>query len=586
MNNYRFNYGSIRKTNIKKWFVSYYNQKFIGACKFHAYSDRGVSQKNIEAKGWEPNEQDKNYATTNYGKLEDWNTTIDKMVEFIHIWRQFNDIISEDEYKVKADELSKWLTDSYKQNDLYKWDDKLNYSGLEYENYEIFVDLYFRDNEGNPTLRYNVLDDEVYVKDFETNENVVFTKKNLRGILINYAKPLLKAVSPQYNFVQTIVDDIYDMNIRWEHRNIYAYDVLREYVDNLPVWDGVERAEEWFIKYQNAPDCSYVRHATFNWLFNALRNIYEPCKYPFLHMLVLKGETDCGKTATMEHLFKLNDVDRFTYNVKMSDDQSKIAAILRTVWALGFGERCGITKDDNNTQKQFMDTLNATIAYQKKFQNEVTRYKPHNCVYVSTNDDKLLNDYTVLYNKRYWIIPCNISAKEYQDKKYWYETNDLRDQLWAEIKYKYLQEPDKRLMLTDEDIEELVNIQKNFQTIDTSDVDFAVEELVGRKFTFNIIGKIKCLESEEDFIKQFNSNDCGPNAGLLNAFPASYINKWKKLKGFDSRMEKMIKNKFEELGWKYVSFRWNGSVTKGWKYMGDDMERTCVNGTPIDMFSV
>jgi len=585
MNTYRFNYTNIRKNNIEKWFVTYYNQKFMGACKFHAYTNRGVSQKNIETKGWQPNEQDKNYATINYGKLEDWNKTTDKMIEFIHIWRQFNDIISENEYKVKADELSKWLTDSYKQNDLYRWDDKLNYSGLEYENYEIFVDLYFRDNEGKPTLRYNVLDDEVYIKDISNNEDVVFTKKNLRGILINYAKPLLKAVSPQYNFVQTIVDDIYDMNIRWEHRNIYAYDVLREYVDNLPVWDGVERAEEWFIKYQNAPDCSYVRHATFNWLFNALRNIYEPCKYPFLHMLVLKGETDCGKTATMEHLFKLNDVDRFTYNVKMSDDQSKIAAILRTVWALGFGERCGITKDDNNTQKQFMDTLNATIAYQKKFQNEITRYKPHNCVYVSTNDDKLLNDYTVLYNKRYWIIPCNISSKEYQEKKYWYETSEMKDQLWAEIKYKYLAEPDKRLILTNEDIEELVNIQKNFQTIDTSDVDFAVEELVNRKFTFDIIGKIKCLESEEDFIKQFNSNDCGPNAGLLNAFPASYINKWKKLKGFDSRMEKMIKSKFEELGWKYVSFRWNGCVTKGWKYVGDDAERICVNGTPIDMFN-
>ena len=122
--------------------------------------------------------------------------------------------------------------------------------------------------------------------------------------------------------------------------------------------------------------------------------------------------------------------------------------------------------------------------------------------------------------------------------------------------------------------------------IDVSDVDFAVEELVGRKFTFNIVGSIKCLESEEDFVKQFNSNDCGPNAGLLNAFPASYINKWKKMKGFDSRMEKMIKNKFEELGWKYVSFRWNGSVTKGWKYIGDDKERTDVNGTQIDLFSV
>ena len=58
------------------------------------------------------------------------------------------------------------------------------------------------------------------------------------------------------------------------------------------------------------------------------------------------------------------------------------------------------------------------------------------------------------------------------------------------------------------------------------------------------------------------------------------------MKGFDSRMEKMIKNKFEDLGWKYVSFRWNGSVTKGWKYMGNDEERTTVNGTPIDMFSV
>ena len=71
MNNYRFNYGSIRKTNIEKWFVSYYNQKFMEACKFHAYSVRGISQKNIEAKGWQPNEQDKKYATENYGKLED-----------------------------------------------------------------------------------------------------------------------------------------------------------------------------------------------------------------------------------------------------------------------------------------------------------------------------------------------------------------------------------------------------------------------------------------------------------------------------------------------------------------------------------
>ena len=57
MNNYRFNYGSIRKTNIKKWFVSYYNQKFMGACKFHACNVRGISQKNTEAKGWQQNEQ-------------------------------------------------------------------------------------------------------------------------------------------------------------------------------------------------------------------------------------------------------------------------------------------------------------------------------------------------------------------------------------------------------------------------------------------------------------------------------------------------------------------------------------------------
>ena len=584
MNNYRFNYGSIRKTNIEKWFVSYYNQKFMGACKFHACSDRGVSQKNIEAKGWQPNEQDIEYAKQNYGKLEDWNISIDKMVEFIHIWRQFNDIISETDYKVKADELSKWLTDSYKQNDLYKWDDRLNYSGLEYDNYKIFIDLYFRDEDGKPTLKFNKLDDIVYIKNGDSYKE--FGLEDFKTEIMNNAKPLIKKWFPQFNAItDSRAKDIYNDYLRYEVDNIYAYDVLKEYLDNLPVWDGVERAEEWFIKYQGAPDCSYVRHATFNWLFNAVRIIYEPCKYPFLHMLVLKGETDCGKTATMEHLFKVDGVDRFTYNVKMSDDQAKVSAVLRPCWALGFGERCGITKDDNNTQKQFMDTLNATIMYQKKFQNQITRYKPHNCVYVSTNDDKLLNDYTVLYNKRYWIIPCNISAKEYQEKRYWDETSELKDQLWAEIKYRYSQEPDKRLVLSDNDINELIEIQQKFQTIDVSDVDFAVEELVGRKFSFKKVGSFKCFESEEDFIKQFNSNDCGPNAGLLNAFPASYINKWKKIKGFDNRMSKMIANKFEELGWSYKNFRYNGNQTKGWVYIHNDEERNCINGTPIDMFS-
>lgn len=549
MNNYRFDYVAIRHIELYRECVKEYKNRYMQLCKNNADS-RGVKSTVYNKDSWEPTAPDKEYAL-GILKMKEDEIPIDDIDKAASVFDIPGGTRTTEESNKKKEEI----IEAWNKEDGFKWNDKYNYPANRLQDrYEVFADLFYRDEDGNPNLRYSVMDDKV------TKEGKAFDKGNMRADYRNYGKFFC-------GMSDTIVSDVYDIMIRREDdNNPYAFDVLKEYLDNLSEWDGVERVAELFIKYENAPDCKYVRTATTNWFFNAVRQVYEPCRYPFLAMLVLHGQTDCGKTSTLEHMFKINGEDRFTYNVRMEDSQQKIASILRTKWALGFGERVGIAKEDNNTQKQFMDTLNATISYQKKFQNEVTDYKPHNCVFVSSNDQNLLNDYTVAYNKRYYIIPCKISAKEYQEKGYWQETLDIRDQIWAEVLYMYRETPDKKLMLTSEEIEELIEIQAKYKTIDEEDIKFDLRELLNRTWACEKHGDYWVLQNEEDFIEQFKKGySSSPMTTLrskskVNAFPTKYIKTWMKMKNMDSRMKGMIENGFREEGWFKKQVKWYGTT--------------------------
>lgn len=58
-----------------------------------------------------------------------------------------------------------------------------------------------------------------------------------------------------------------------------------------------------------------------------------------------------------------------------------------------------------------MDRLTNIMEYQRKFENNITEYYPHNIIAETGNDMNCLNDYTVKYDKRAWTIPINSDTK-------------------------------------------------------------------------------------------------------------------------------------------------------------------------------
>ena len=58
----------------------------------------------------------------------------------------------------------------------------------------------------------------------------------------------------------------------WER----SFHVVKDYLNNLPKWDGIPRAETLFIKFLRVDDTNYSREITMNWLFGALARIFYP----------------------------------------------------------------------------------------------------------------------------------------------------------------------------------------------------------------------------------------------------------------------------------------------------------------------
>ena len=583
-NIYAYDYMSIRRNNILVNLEKEHKMRIYKAVKYHAQKFGQLEPKFVDSKKFVPKPANIAFAEKIYGNWErDWkDKPFNEMVNLLRIYDDRIEEIEKDDFDRMAEIEINALTDDWNTNNLFQWNDPLNYKGLERTDYNIFLDLFFRDENGNFTLFYDTWLDKVEHKSSIDDKNgVVFTKAMLREVFGDYAKPFTTGKD-------MIVNDVYDNRLR-SNDSIYAYSPVVEYIKGLEgKWDGKKRLDTIFIDYLKADDNELNRKITRYWMINAIRCLLRPCEVGFYHMLVLVGDTNCGKTHVTESLFTLNGNRYYTYNVAMSDNEQKIGAILASAWALGFTERTGITKDDNNRQKAFMDMLNTEISYMKKFQNEVTKYKPHNCVYVTTNDTKLLNDYTVSYNKRYWIIPCNITEKEFQESGNYDRIKENVEQIWAEALYYYLQDPDAKLLLNFEDVEELRKLQEEYNTIKKEEVIERLNVLLHQDFYVRYKGnsdkKHTEFENEADFLNQamgkFRSLDETRPKQLANCFPLAWVNDYfKKTGSWDNRHKQIMNGVIGDLGWEKKVVRmfgglvyclYNPSIEEGKKNSDDE----------------
>jgi len=203
------------------------------------------------------------------------------------------------------------------------------------------------------------------------------------------------------------------------------YHPIKEYLNNLPPWDGVPRVDTLIIDYFGAEDNIYVREATRKTLAAAVARIFSP-GIKFECMLVLNGKTGLGKSTFFDKLAGewFSDSLTFADMGKGKDAPEKIQGF----WIVEIPELTGITKADVNNVKAFLSRKDDN--YRASY-GHVSESHPRQCIIVgSTNSENLGFLRDVTGNRRFW--PIRVGGTN--SKKGW----DLKDddvlQIWAEAK--------------------------------------------------------------------------------------------------------------------------------------------------------
>ncbi|MBR3537906.1 MAG: hypothetical protein IKN79_02400, partial [Eubacterium sp.] len=202
-----------------------------------------------------------------------------------------------------------------------------------------------------------------------------------------------------------------------------SYHPIREYFDSLPEWDGVVRAESIFIDYLGAQDNDYVKAATRKTLCAAYKRVLEPgIKFDFCP--VLNGPQGIGKSTVIAKL----GMQWYSDSLSLSDMNDKTAAEkLQGFWILEIGELAGMKKADIDKVKAFISRQDDK--YRASFGRRVTPH-PRQCIFIGTTNSEngYLRDITG--NRRFW----NIKVTGVSNRHPWEMTQELVDQIWAEVK--------------------------------------------------------------------------------------------------------------------------------------------------------
>ena len=199
---------------------------------------------------------------------------------------------------------------------------------------------------------------------------------------------------------------------------------VRDYLDGLPEWDGIERVEDIFIRYLQADDTPYVRAVTRKTFAAAVARIYCP-GIKFDCVPVLDGDQGIGKSTIVKELVT-SDYYSETLSLTDMDDKSG-AEKLQGFWAVEIGELAGMKKADIEKVKAFLSTCDDK--YRPSY-GKVVESHPRQCIIIATvNGERgYLRDITG--NRRFWIIKLH----QKKQKKTWNFTPEYRQQFWAEAK--------------------------------------------------------------------------------------------------------------------------------------------------------
>ena len=199
-------------------------------------------------------------------------------------------------------------------------------------------------------------------------------------------------------------------------------------------WDGLPRAETFFIDVLGVEDNVYNRECTRKWLLASLTRLFNNGA-KFDEMIILQGGQGIGKSTTLQRLSLGYYTD---ITEKLSDEVT--FKVMRT-WLVELSELSTMMKTDSDSFKAWLSATKDTV--RKKYGNDPDDYPRAFTVLGTTNNKEILKDRTG--NRRYWLMYCD---KDKIKRTIWSLDNNTILQLWCEVYQWYLN--GENLLISDE----------------------------------------------------------------------------------------------------------------------------------------
>ena len=217
--------------------------------------------------------------------------------------------------------------------------------------------------------------------------------------------------------------------------NRRAFHPVRNYLEALPEWDGVERLDTLLVDYMGAEDSEYTRAVTRKTIVGAVTRVYKPGS-KMDYTLTLTGKQGIKKSTFFRTLCP--DPDWFSDSLDSFQGREAYEA-LQGVWFVEIAELSPVKRAETERVKQFLTKQDDK--FREAYARNKGRYR-RECVFVATtNSNDFLRDSTG--NRRWWVVPVAGTTRDVAN-----ELAQERDQIFAEAKYRYKQ--GELLYLSDE----------------------------------------------------------------------------------------------------------------------------------------
>lgn len=319
-----------------------------------------------------------------------------------------------------------------------------------------------------------------------------------------------------------------------------------EKLEELELWDGKKRLEEFFIRYLGAEDSSYTRHMTKNMFYSMIKRVYEPgCPVDF--MIILQDEHQgSGKSKIIGRLLESIGCKNNYVLLKKPNlsDRDKIQEIQKAMVAY-VDEMKEFMKADVDTCKEFV--TNQIDRGRFAYAHNNGDYPRHWILIGNTNLQYFLKDYsTDNVERRYIVIECNLENsieggdKDDRSARTWWDEHlpfEECRQILAEALYYYKNEPEYEYQkMTKDELEHLLDIQQRHKTSGADETTNSwLINLLNEKYVLNDVGEFR---DERDFLQQIEKHDNiyfdtdGNNIlySSINTIPADWVMKFLKRK--------------------------------------------------------